>query len=161
MRTRRSSSWQRGGASSRGRCRNCAKIPAWGESFSKNLKKVCRHCVFVVRVHVFGGSRLETPIFTDALVSEAEHCQYKADRCGFQGFQKEHNSWFVEAEQHQQICSRELQMISLLKFICQTVSVCVCSELDIIEAPLFDLEVRGVPALQYFGSRVWDSPQEH
>ncbi|EIE22947.1 ArsAB family transporter: arsenite [Coccomyxa subellipsoidea C-169] len=34
-------------------------------------------------------------------------------------------------------------------------------ELDIIEAPLFDLEVRGVPALQYFGSRVWDSPQEH
>ena len=35
-----------------------------------------------------------------------------------------------------------------------------CRELDIIEAPLFDLEVRGVPALQYFGDKVWDSPQE-
>ncbi|CAL8465589.1 g5125 [Coccomyxa elongata] len=34
-------------------------------------------------------------------------------------------------------------------------------ELDIIEAPLFDLEVRGVPALQYFGGQVWDTPQEH
>lgn len=37
----------------------------------------------------------------------------------------------------------------------------VCRELDIVEAPLFDLEVRGVPALQYFGSRVWNTvPQE-
>ncbi len=36
-----------------------------------------------------------------------------------------------------------------------------CRELDIVEAPLFDLEVRGVPALQYFGSRVWNTvPQE-
>lgn len=36
-----------------------------------------------------------------------------------------------------------------------------CRELDIVEAPLFDLEVRGVPALQYFGSRVWNMvPQE-
>jgi arsenite-transporting ATPase len=31
------------------------------------------------------------------------------------------------------------------------------SQLDVIEAPLFDLEVRGVPALRYFGSRVWGS----
>ena len=28
-------------------------------------------------------------------------------------------------------------------------------KLQLIEAPLFDLEVRGVPALQYFGARVW------
>ena len=28
-------------------------------------------------------------------------------------------------------------------------------KLQIIEAPLFDLEIRGVPALQYFGSMVW------
>ena len=28
-------------------------------------------------------------------------------------------------------------------------------KLQLIEAPLFDLEVRGVPALQYFGSIVW------
>ena len=28
-------------------------------------------------------------------------------------------------------------------------------ELDVIEAPLLDLEVRGVPALQYFGDQVW------
>ena len=28
-------------------------------------------------------------------------------------------------------------------------------KLQLIEAPLFDLEVRGVPALQYFGKRVW------
>jgi arsenite-transporting ATPase len=28
-------------------------------------------------------------------------------------------------------------------------------ELQLITAPLFDLEVRGVPALQYFGSVVW------
>jgi hypothetical protein len=27
--------------------------------------------------------------------------------------------------------------------------------LQLIEGPLFDLEVRGVPALQYFGSKVW------
>jgi arsenite-transporting ATPase len=27
--------------------------------------------------------------------------------------------------------------------------------LQLIEGPLFDLEVRGVPALQYFGSVVW------
>ena len=32
-----------------------------------------------------------------------------------------------------------------------------CRELDVMEAPLFDLEVRGVPALQYFGSRVWNT----
>ena len=32
-----------------------------------------------------------------------------------------------------------------------------CRELDVVEAPLFDLEVRGVPALQYFGSRVWNT----
>lgn len=31
----------------------------------------------------------------------------------------------------------------------------VLGQLQIIEAPLFDLEVRGVPALQYFGNRVW------
>ena len=36
-----------------------------------------------------------------------------------------------------------------------------CRDLDIVEAPLFDLEVRGVPALQYFGSRVWNMvPQD-
>lgn len=45
--------------------------------------------------------------------------------------------------------------------VCCQNNFVMCSELDIIEAPLFDLEVRGVPALQYFGSRVWDSPQEH
>ncbi|KAF8054880.1 ARSA1 [Scenedesmus sp. PABB004] len=28
--------------------------------------------------------------------------------------------------------------------------------LQLIQGPLFDLEVRGVPALQYFGSRVWE-----
>jgi arsenite-transporting ATPase len=28
-------------------------------------------------------------------------------------------------------------------------------KLQLIEGPLFDLEVRGVPALQYFGSKVW------
>ena len=28
-------------------------------------------------------------------------------------------------------------------------------ELNIIQAPLLDLEVRGVPALQYFGGLVW------
>jgi arsenite-transporting ATPase len=28
-------------------------------------------------------------------------------------------------------------------------------KLQFIEGPLFDLEVRGVPALQYFGSKVW------
>lgn len=28
-------------------------------------------------------------------------------------------------------------------------------KLQLIEGPLFDLEVRGVPALQYFGSIVW------
>ena len=28
-------------------------------------------------------------------------------------------------------------------------------KLQLIEAPLFDLEVRGVPALQYFGQKVW------
>ena len=28
-------------------------------------------------------------------------------------------------------------------------------ELQVTEAPLVDLEVRGVPALQYFGSQVW------
>ena len=33
-------------------------------------------------------------------------------------------------------------------------------QLDIIQAPLFDLEVRGVPALQYFGSKVWNSMPE-
>lgn len=27
--------------------------------------------------------------------------------------------------------------------------------LQVIEAPLFDLEVRGIPALQYFGQQVW------
>ena len=27
--------------------------------------------------------------------------------------------------------------------------------LKLIEAPLLDLEVRGVPALSYFGSQVW------
>lgn len=27
--------------------------------------------------------------------------------------------------------------------------------LELIKAPLVDLEVRGVPALQYFGSQVW------
>ena len=42
-----------------------------------------------------------------------------------------------------------------------TLCPCLRRELDIIEAPLFDLEVRGVPALQYFGGRVWDSQQEH
>lgn len=30
------------------------------------------------------------------------------------------------------------------------------AELQLIEAPLFDLEVRGVPALQYFGKQVWN-----
>jgi arsenite-transporting ATPase len=29
------------------------------------------------------------------------------------------------------------------------------ASLQVIEGPLFDLEVRGVPALQYFGSVVW------
>ncbi len=29
------------------------------------------------------------------------------------------------------------------------------SQLQLILGPLFDLEVRGVPALQYFGSIVW------
>lgn len=29
------------------------------------------------------------------------------------------------------------------------------SQLQLIEGPLFDLEVRGVPALQYFGNVVW------
>jgi anion-transporting ArsA/GET3 family ATPase len=29
------------------------------------------------------------------------------------------------------------------------------SDLTVIEAPLLDLEVRGVPALQYFGNQVW------
>jgi hypothetical protein len=28
-------------------------------------------------------------------------------------------------------------------------------QLQVIEAPLFDLEVRGVPALTYFGQQVW------
>jgi arsenite-transporting ATPase len=28
-------------------------------------------------------------------------------------------------------------------------------QLQVIEAPLLDLEVRGVPALQYFGQQVW------
>ncbi len=28
-------------------------------------------------------------------------------------------------------------------------------ELQLTEAPLVDLEVRGVPALQYFGNQVW------
>jgi arsenite-transporting ATPase len=27
--------------------------------------------------------------------------------------------------------------------------------LQLIEAPLFDLEVRGIPALTYFGQKVW------
>lgn len=31
----------------------------------------------------------------------------------------------------------------------------VLSELQVIKAPLFDLEVRGVPALTYFGQQVW------
>ena len=39
-------------------------------------------------------------------------------------------------------------------------TVCEHRELDIIQAPLFDLEVRGVPALQYFGSKVWNSMPE-
>ena len=30
-----------------------------------------------------------------------------------------------------------------------------CRELQLTEAPLVDLEVRGVPALQYFGSQAW------
>ena len=28
-------------------------------------------------------------------------------------------------------------------------------QLQVIEAPLFDLEVRGIPALTYFGQQVW------
>lgn len=32
-------------------------------------------------------------------------------------------------------------------------------ELDILEAPVFDLEVRGIPALQYFGACVWNHEQ--
>ena len=41
-------------------------------------------------------------------------------------------------------------------------TVCEHRQLDIIQAPLFDLEVRGVPALQYFGSKVWNTmPEEH
>jgi arsenite/tail-anchored protein-transporting ATPase len=28
--------------------------------------------------------------------------------------------------------------------------------LRVVEAPLLDLEVRGVPALKYFGSKVWE-----
>ena len=30
-----------------------------------------------------------------------------------------------------------------------------CRELEVTEAPLVDLEVRGVPALQFFGDTVW------
>ena len=30
-----------------------------------------------------------------------------------------------------------------------------CRQLEVVEGPLVDLEVRGVPALQYFGGRVW------
>lgn len=30
-----------------------------------------------------------------------------------------------------------------------------CRSLELIEAPLIDLEVRGVPALTYFGGLVW------
>ena len=29
------------------------------------------------------------------------------------------------------------------------------SELQVMLAPLFDLEVRGVPALRYFGDQIW------
>ena len=32
---------------------------------------------------------------------------------------------------------------------------CSCRDLQVMEAPLFDLEIRGVPALQYFGEQVW------
>lgn len=31
----------------------------------------------------------------------------------------------------------------------------LCRELEVVEGPLVDLEVRGVPALQYFGEQVW------
>ena len=31
----------------------------------------------------------------------------------------------------------------------------LCRQLEVVEGPLVDLEVRGVPALQYFGNRVW------
>ena len=30
-----------------------------------------------------------------------------------------------------------------------------CRQLEVVEGPLVDLEVRGVPALQYFGNKVW------
>ena len=30
-----------------------------------------------------------------------------------------------------------------------------CRELEIILSPLVELEVRGLPALQYFGQQVW------
>jgi hypothetical protein len=37
---------------------------------------------------------------------------------------------------------------------CSSISAC-CRELEVTEAPLVDLEVRGVPALQFFGDTVW------
>ena len=36
-----------------------------------------------------------------------------------------------------------------------TVLVTVMFLCQVVEAPLFDLEVRGIPALQYFGQQVW------
>lgn len=29
------------------------------------------------------------------------------------------------------------------------------AQLQLMRAPLFDLEVRGLPALQYFGDQIW------
>jgi arsenite/tail-anchored protein-transporting ATPase len=34
-------------------------------------------------------------------------------------------------------------------------------ELNIIQAPLLDLEVMGLPALQYFGSLVWKDEEDN
>ena len=34
-------------------------------------------------------------------------------------------------------------------------SKAMCRELELTEGPLVDLEVRGVPALQYFGRQIW------
>lgn len=36
-----------------------------------------------------------------------------------------------------------------------TTCLVICRQLEVVEGPLVDLEVRGVPALQYFGNRVW------
>ena len=45
---------------------------------------------------------------------------------------------------------------SLFVFCPKQAAACmVCRQLEVVEGPLVDLEVRGVPALQYFGNKVW------